>query len=347
MNKMTDAACNEQPIVSVVVPCLNEVASIPLFLTNILEFNYPMDRLQIFILDGLSKDGTREIIESFMSKYSSNFNSFRLIDNPGANKAKALNKGIELASGEVVMRLDVHARYSINYVQTLVDLLFQDTYVNVGAVRNNVQRETTMFGDIVSLALSSKIGVGNAPQYLLKEGVKETEVVHLFCVRKQIFDKIGMFDERLTRGQDRDFNMRIRDAGLKAAVTSKAESNYFIRSEMKDLAQWIIACGMTPFRVQQITGRKSVSLRHFMPLSLFLVSTALVYFQTSILITFLAMYYAVATTSMLFEKSDKVRLPVVFLCPPVLFVLHYLYGLGSLIGILTIFRTRTSSKIDA
>jgi len=331
---------NKKGIVSILVPCLNEVSHIGAFLNNLLDFDFETSCLDVVIIDGMSTDGTREIIRAFSDTNKKYFSSFNVIDNPGANKARALNLGIENTIGEVVLRLDVHAFYSKNYISSLVSLLNEESYVNVGAVRHNVPARQGAIGKLSACSLSSRAGIGNSPQYLLKNSIKQSEIVHLFCVNRSLFHEIGVFDERLLRGQDRDFNMRIRDSGYKSAVTTEAYSNYYIRAELKSLIFWVYACGVTPFRVQKITKRKSVSIRHYAPLLLLTGVLFLLVFLPIWLLALIGSYYFLICTYIFIEKWKDERIWVIFMSTVMLFLLHNIYGAGSLIEILSITKNK-------
>src|SRR3982750_4327009 len=101
------------PFLTVVIPCWNEARFVAAFLDSVLANDYPADRFEILLVDGMSDDGTREIVR----KYAEADPRLRLIDNPGHSKPVALNLGILESRGDVVIRLDVHACYQNDYLR--------------------------------------------------------------------------------------------------------------------------------------------------------------------------------------------------------------------------------------
>src|ERR1700732_3687585 len=99
-----EAIMTEWPLVSVIIPCRNEVRFIARLLDSILSNGYPLERLEILVVDGMSNDGTREIIHDYAARYG----LIRLLDNLHKVTPHALNIGIREAKGRVVMRLDAH-----------------------------------------------------------------------------------------------------------------------------------------------------------------------------------------------------------------------------------------------
>ena len=115
---------------SIICPIYNEEKYIRLFLDSILHQDYPKDDLEILLVDGMSKDKTRSIVADYTSKYP----FIRLIDNPDKIVPYAMNRGIEAAKGDVIMRLDAHASYQPDYFSVLVNGLKRLRADNVGTV---------------------------------------------------------------------------------------------------------------------------------------------------------------------------------------------------------------------
>src|SRR6266516_7875685 len=88
------------PRVSIILPCLNEAAFIETCLKSILANDYPKDRAEVLVVDGMSTDGTRGLIEDYARSHP----MIRLLDNHKHTTPAALNVGVAQASGEVVLR---------------------------------------------------------------------------------------------------------------------------------------------------------------------------------------------------------------------------------------------------
>src|SRR5262249_34852404 len=139
----------EMPFLSVVIPCWNEAGFVAAFLDSVLANDYPPDRMEILLVDGMSDDGTRTVVQGYADRDP----RLRMVDNPGHSKPVALNRGIREARGDVIIRLDVHAVYSGDYLRRCVQgLIAHPDADNVGGLRRAEPRDDTLLGRAVSLA---------------------------------------------------------------------------------------------------------------------------------------------------------------------------------------------------
>ncbi|MGQ9919599.1 MAG: glycosyltransferase, partial [Bryobacteraceae bacterium] len=115
-------------LVSVVTPCRNERSHIAGFLENLLRLERERLECEFLIADGMSDDGTREILEEYARKYP----EIRVLDNPGRIVSTGLNAAIRAARGEVIVRMDVHARYAEDFLRQAVEVLHETGADNVG-----------------------------------------------------------------------------------------------------------------------------------------------------------------------------------------------------------------------
>ena len=97
-------------MLSVICPVYNEVKYIDVCIRSILLQDYSQENLEVLFVDGLSSDGTRDIIK----RYSVEYPFIKLLDNPHRIVPFAMNVGIESAVGDIIMRLDAHALYPSN-----------------------------------------------------------------------------------------------------------------------------------------------------------------------------------------------------------------------------------------
>ena len=146
------------PFVSIIIPCRNERGFIATCLDSVLRDGFPLDRLEVLVVDGGSGDGTRDIVE----EYSARFPCVRLLDNPRRAVPSALNIGIARASGDVIMRMDAHAELERGYIAGCLAALDEHNADNVGGIWKIVPRSPTAIGRAVVKALSHPFGVGNA-----------------------------------------------------------------------------------------------------------------------------------------------------------------------------------------
>src|SRR6266480_5849379 len=186
------------PLVSVVVPCRNEERYIAACLDSILASDYPRDRLEVLVVDGLSDDRTREIL----GRYTARHPSIRRLDNPQRITPTALNVGIRAAEGDVVMRMDAHVLYPSTYVSQLVAALEETGADCVGGVIETLPADESATARAIALGLSHPLGVGNSYFRIGSRERRWADAVSFGCYRRDVFNRIGLFDEELLRDQD-------------------------------------------------------------------------------------------------------------------------------------------------
>ncbi|MDE5575510.1 MAG: glycosyltransferase, partial [Bacteroidales bacterium] len=123
---------NTKPIITIICPVYNEERFIDGLVQSILNQDYPKDRMEVLMIDGQSKDKTKEKIEAYIRQNP----CIRLYENPLRYSAQAMNMGIRKAKGEVIIRMDAHCVYPSNYFRVLVERLFELGADNVGAGLN-------------------------------------------------------------------------------------------------------------------------------------------------------------------------------------------------------------------
>ncbi len=263
-----------------------------------------------------------------------------MLDNPGASKPRALNIGIASGKGEIMMRLDAHASYPGDYASKLVRSLYSKNADNVGGIRRNISRGDGVLADTLAKVLTLPFGVGDARHYTGVEAAEETDIVFLFCVRKELFNEVGNFDERLTRGQDREFNLRLTRLGKRLLLIPDVECTYFTRDKLSSFTSWALDAGATPFRISYLTGHSLISFRNLIPLALVLwllcLGIAGIFWKTAwgmLLLTLLTYFIFALTASATVAIKDRVPVYVITL-PFAFFLWHITYGIGTISALL-------------
>lgn len=234
----TDREVSTPPIpkefVSVVIPCLNEERFIGKALLNLAD-QYDSEMYEIIVVDGLSLDGTRDVIAQFCLGRPDV--SVILIDNPAGRIPTALNLGIEAAKGEIIARLDAHAVASSGYIRRSVEVLRQDGVGVVGMPCQVCAGADTPMAGAIAMAVSHPFGIGDA-KYRLGRGAatqESVDTVAFACFRKELWREIGGFDEDLAANEDYEFNYRVRLNGKTVLLDQAEHCDYFARATLKDL----------------------------------------------------------------------------------------------------------------
>jgi succinoglycan biosynthesis protein ExoA len=245
-------------MLSVVVPCRNESQHIEACVLSILDQERPLEGIEVIVVDGISDDGTREILENLAKEHP----ELRVVDNPRRITPCAMNVGIREARGRYIAILGAHCQYASNYLSTCVALLHEHPEVScVGGPAVSMGRG--LFGQAVAAAMSHPVGIGNAKhRYPTYEGYAEGACYPVF--RREVFEKIGLYDEMLVRNQDDELNYRLAKCGEKVFISPRARYSYFIRETPSRLFRQYFEYGYWRVAVLR-KHRIPASFRQIMP----------------------------------------------------------------------------------
>ena len=228
------------PTVTVIIPTRNEEKYLANCLDSIVGGSYPTELLEVLIVDGRSSDGTHEVAE----RYAKRFPFIRLLDNPARIVPHAMNIGIRSAKGEIIVRMDAHARYGRDYLVQLVTWMRRLNADNVGGMWVTVPAADSSESKAVALILSHRFGVGTA-LYRLRAGDEPIEVdtVPYGCYRRETFDQIGLYDELFVRNQDDELNARLKMAGGRIFLVPEIQIEYVARGTLRKMATMLYQYG--------------------------------------------------------------------------------------------------------
>jgi len=220
------------PMVSVVIPVRNEERRIERCLKQVIEQTYPHDHLEVLVADGMSTDGTRGIVAEIAAKAMKERGlAVYLVDNPGFRPQPGMNAGIRAARGDVIVRIDARTIAPPDYVERCVRTLIETGADNVGGLQTPNAESVTQ--EAIGLAITHRFGVGNA-QFRIGTHNGYVDTVWLGCFRRDIFDRVGMFDETsFAISEDSDINQRIRAAGGKVYLDTSIGGRYLPRETFR------------------------------------------------------------------------------------------------------------------
>ncbi|MBQ4153936.1 MAG: glycosyltransferase family 2 protein [Clostridia bacterium] len=320
---------NRTAFVSVVMPLYNEEKYIERCILSLVNQTYPVEKMEWLLVDGGSTDKTVDIIKKYQDKYP-----IKLLKNEKKLVTYALNIGVEKSSGDYIIRLDAHAEYPTDYIEKCIYYLETTDADNVGGIVET--KGEGYVGQINAQILSSKFGVGDSGfRTNAQSGYVDT--VPFGAFRKEIFDKIGLFNPELPRSEDNDFNSRIRASGGKVFLANDIVSTYYCRDTIFGLLSQSIKNGNALFLTLK-KNPKAMSIRHYIPFLFFLsliVMPILSLFSKMFMILFMVelfLYLALDLYFCLFDKKVKFA-PLKFILYP---MFHCTYGLGSFLGLLGI-----------
>ena len=318
------------PFVSVLVPCRNERDYIVACLDSIFGTAYPLERLEVLVVDGRSDDGTRAIIEGYSVEHPGR--PIRLIDNPQRITPIALNTGIRAARGDIVLRMDAHVFYPPEYIPRLVAALEETGADNVGGVLVTRPGAPGTMAQAIAVGLSHSFGVGNSYFRIGVRAPRWVDTIAFFCCRRPLFDRVGMFDEELARHQDGEFNGRLIKQGGRILLLPDVTSYYYARGTIRQVARMYFQYGYFKPVVARKLGR-FMSVRQLIPpafvLSL-LGSALLAPWVTAAAWVFagIAGAYAAAVVTFSARAIGRHGLRCALALAVVFPVLHFSYGFG-------------------
>lgn len=316
--------------VAVVIPCRNEEQYIGRCINSVLASDYPNELIEVFVCDGKSEDKTPVIVQ----EYSERHPNVKYLVNEQQTTPFALNLGITQSTGDVIIILGAHSELASNYISECVKILNEkpDVYCVGGVLKNHSEDELTKS---IAVAMSSPFGVGSAH---FRTGAKSgyVDTVAFGAYRKEVFEKIGLFDEELARNQDDEFNYRMTKNGMKLWLSNQTSVLYHVRSSHFKLIKQYYQYGYWKVYVNR-KHKAITTVRQLIPLFfvLFVIGGGLLSTFSNWLAmaysTILAFYFIIALLVALRAEvaiGQKLNVIIAFLC------IHLSYGTGYLLGII-------------
>ena len=226
--------------VSIVVPCLNEVATIGHLLEALHDQSWPIADFEVIVVDGESEDGTRGVVTDFIGRH--NQMTLRIVDNPARSIPRALNLGINAASGRYIIRLDAHSVPASDYVERCVAALERTAAANVGGVWDIQPPVDTWIARSIAAAAAHPLGAGDA-RYRTGGPEGQADTVPFGAFDHEWLERIGPFNENLLSNEDYEYNLRLRQAGGVIWFDPSIRSTYFARGTLRELARQYLRYG--------------------------------------------------------------------------------------------------------
>jgi len=321
------------PVVSAVIPCLNEEKYIGDCIASVVESDFPKDSLEIFVVDGLSSDSSRDVI----NKYCEGYDNVILIDNPKKILAAAWNLGIKHARGDIIIAMNAHAKIEPDYIKSCLKYLDEYEADCVGPVIVTHPQDETLIGKTIATAMSHPFGVGNSK---FRTGVKKptwVDTVHLCAYKKEVFDKVGVYNEELIRSQDIELHMRLKRAGGKILLAPGITIHYYTRTNPKGFIRYGFINGYWVTR-PYCFGAFMAGLRHLVPL-FFVLSILLLCIgsfwiaELEFLAIFILILYGLAAFAAAIHAAITQKRAIYIVLLPFIFAsYHITYGFGALYG---------------
>lgn len=325
--------------VAIVIPTLNEERFISRCLNSIIKQTYEFEKMDVMIIDGGSNDKTKDIV----AKYQKSHQNIRFIENKKKIQSVAFNIGLKKSTAPYIIRLDAHAEYDSKYISLCIENLKQDEKRgNVGGRCNILPFNQSVWAQTNAILNHSRFGIGGAA-FRVSNEAHNTDSVPFGAFPRKIIEKIGGMREDLPRGEDNEYNSRIRKAGYKIFFDPNIISSYFARPTLGASCKQMYANGNSIGYLYYI-DREAIGIRHLIPL-LFVVSGLFSIIISVLWSPFcyvfcggLALYLIADAMASIMGAKDNVKctLPLFIL----FFCVHVSYGMGTIAGLIKGLKTK-------
>lgn len=319
--------------VAIIIPTLNEERFIENCLASVMEQTFPFEEMDVMVVDGGSKDRTREIVQ----RISKNHPNVRLIDNPGRIQSIAFNIGVKASSAPYIVRLDAHALYKPFYIEGCIEgLKGNSNRGNVGGQWDIKPQNESIWATTNAILNYCKFGIGGA-SYRVGAKAGNVDTVPFGSFPRTMIEKIGGMREDLPRGEDNEFNSRIHKAGYDIYFDPRIECVYYARPTLKASCKQMFANGESIGHLFYV-DRASISLRHLIP---FLFVTGIV-LGAVLSFIWMPLFYALCAGLLIyffcdfvasFDAAKKHGWKYFFTLFFMFFCVHISYGWGTIVGL--------------
>ena len=319
--------------ISFIVVAYNAAGSLGALLEDLLAQTIPHEQIEALLVDSASTDATRAIMLDFAK--ATPF-EVKVLDNPKRWLASGINVALAAATGDAIIRLDAHARIPKDFLENNLRALARGEDIVGGCVLGGAP--SGAWESVLRTVDTSRFCGGAAP---FRNGgeARYVDTLAYALYRREVYDKVGLYDERLRRTEDNDMHYRMRKAGYRFYFSPDIVSYHAARATMRGQLRQKWGNGYWIGRTMRIQPR-CFAPRHLIP-ALFVLALLfgllLLPFSVWPLLLLLSAYLACdlvfAVRGALSQESGRLLalLTLPFLFPAV----HVVYGVGTLAGLLS------------
>lgn len=320
--------------VSFAIVARNEEKSLSRILEDLTYQDYPHENIEVLLVDSMSKDNTLQIMKNF-AENSSGFADIKVLLNEGKVLPSGNNVVLDNYTGDVLVRVDAHGAIPSDFISKNVEIIKSGEKV-CGGRRPNLIEDANSFRETLLCAEQSMFGSSIAPY---RNAEQKMYISSLFCgmYLREVFDTVGKYNENLYRTEDNDMSYRIRKAGYKLCFSPDIVSYQYTRNTLFKMLKQKFLNGFWIGRTLGVNP-KCFSVFHFVPLVfvLSIIFSALLSFLGYPLFALLLLsaYSLFVILITIIEIIKKPRITNLLL-PFIFALLHICYGVGTLLGILS------------
>jgi glycosyltransferase involved in cell wall biosynthesis len=321
------------PLASFLIVARNAAGCLPDLLADYAAQDYPAERRELIVVDGASEDGTRRLAERFRDEHPDL--AVRVLDNPERILAAGWNVGLAAAQGDVLIRVDAHARIPPDFLRRNVERIAAGEAICGGQVVSVAP--PGRWPQVLRLAETSRFG-GGAAAFRNPGPPRYVDTLAYAAYRREVFAEIGGLDERLARNQDNELHDRARRAGYRFFYDPAIRSERRTRTTLRGLLGQKFGNGVWVGILLAVRPR-CFRPRHLAPLAfvLALAVGGLLLPLSPLFLAAVLMPYLVldlAFTARAVVAADRPTRAAALLLLVIFPLIHLAYGLGTLWGLL-------------
>lgn len=319
-------------LVSVAISAYNEEAYLPGIFTSLAGQTYPHEKIEVVLINAMSHDNTKALMEQFKEQYAHEFFDIKIFDNPKKTLNTGLNLAFQNSSGDCCLKIDAHSQIPVDFIEKNVAVIERGEKV-CGGRRPTIVESDTDFAKTLHIVEESALGSSIANY---RKGDKSRYVDSVFqgMYHRDVIEEVGYFDEKLTRTEDNEYHYRIRQHGFKIWYDTSIESYQYIRPTFEKMVKQKYANGYWIGLTSHVC-RQCLSLFHFVPgiFVLAVILTALLTVVTAVPFAALVIVYGVTILGLsIFEIVRRPFNATLLLIPFLIMMTHVSYGIGTVRG---------------
>lgn len=319
-------------IVSTTMSAYNEENYLPSIFESLLKQSYPLKKIEIILVNAMSTDKTRLLMDEFKELHEHKFYGVKIFDNPKKTLNTGLNLGFRNSSGECCLKIDAHSAIPTNFIENNVAVIQRGERV-CGGKRPTVVETDTNFARTLHIVEESALG-SSVANYRKGNQSRYVDSVFQGMYHRDVLDEVGYFDEKLVRTEDNEFHYRIRKNGFKIWYDMHIESYQYIRPTLPKMLQQKFANGYWIGLTSHVC-RQCLSLFHFVPgvfVSTVILGMVMTLFTSWPLVALLSVYLLAILGLSCFEIIRRPFNLTLLWIPVLMMLVHFAYGIGTIKG---------------
>lgn len=332
-------------LVSFIIIAYNAEKFLDKSLGSLKRQNYPHKNIEVILVDGMSKDGTKNVFEKFKKENETDFSKIKILENPGKTLPKGWNVALKETSGEVILRVDAHTFFDEDFIANNVKEIEKGENI-VGGKCISVTQNNNWKEKLLLIAEESIFGCGIA-DFRRKEEKEYVSTLAFAMYRKKVFDDVGTYNEDLARTEDNEMHYRMKQKGYKFLLSPNIKTYRYARSDLKGMikqkygnGKWI---GITLHYCS-----KCFSIYHLVP---FLFVLGIIFSTIMAIVKIPIFAYLLIGAYLIFNILNILLITIkngfsitYLLLPFIFFILHCAYGIGTFVGIVKGFFMKRKKK---